>query len=290
MGGNMMQDVKSAATGMLANQSVALELYCDKCGGKRYTEVDILGAVRRMKVMCPCEKAEFEASERDGMNREKQLRLESLIKNSLMDDSFRERTFAEWDFLKGSRKMYNVGIRYAEKFRELKKTGIGLLIYGEPGNGKTHLCCCIANALLREYVPAICVSINGLLGRIKETYNKGGKEAEADILRWLAMADLLIIDDLGTEPATEWSVSMIYNIIDSRYRSKLPLIITSNLSIDPSKTNGVLADIYGRRTEDRILEMCTPILNSGKSIRLQEAKRKTEVLKSILGGDGNDRA
>ncbi|NOV89077.1 DNA replication protein DnaC, partial [Clostridium acetobutylicum] len=72
---------------------------------------------------------------------------------------------------------------------------------------------------------------------------------------------------------------MIYNIVDSRYRSKLPLIITSNLEINPSKRHGVLADQYHERTESRIFEMCTPVENTSKSIRIEEAKKKTELLR-----------
>lgn len=232
--------------------------------------------------MCKCAREEYNTRKQLEKNKENQIKLESLIKNSLMDTSFYEKTFVAWDFKKGSKKMYSLGVKYVEKFQEVKKEGIGLLIHGEPGNGKTYLCCCIANALLQKYVPVICVSINGLLSRIKETYNKWGEEAEADILRGLGRADLLIIDDMGTENPTDWSRSTIYNIIDSRYRSKLPLIITTNLEIDTSKTDGVLAEMYGRRTEDRIFEMCTPVKNTGKNIRLDEAKRKTELLKSLF--------
>lgn len=258
------------------------ELYCDKCGGKQFTDIDVLGQIRRVRAMCTCEKEEYEKQEQETQNREKQQRLESLIKNSLMDASFRECTFEKWDFSRGDRKMYNLGIKYTANFQELKKIGTGLLIYGEPGNGKTFLSSCIANRLLQNHIPTICVSIIGLLERIKETYNRGGKEAEADIFRALETAELLVIDDLGTEQETDWSVPRVYKIIDGRVRNKLPLIITTNIQIDPKKTGGILAEKYGRRTEDRILEMCTPIMNTGKSIRLEEAKKKTDILKSIL--------
>ena len=279
--------------GAIASQSAELELkykVCEECGESLYLEQIMLGEKRMLRRLCKCERDEYNTKENIEKNKDKQARLESLIKNSLMDSTFNEKTFENWDFSKGNRKMYNLGIRYTEKFSELKAEGVGLLIHGDPGNGKTYLSCCIANRLLQNYIPVICVSVIGLLSRIKETYNKWGSEAEADILRGLGSADLLIIDDLGTETFTDWSRSTIYNIIDSRYRSKLPLIISANIQIDTSKTNGVLADLYGRRTEDRILEMCTPIKNSGASIRLEEAKRKTSFLKSLLleGKHGED--
>lgn len=259
-----------------------LEEKCKVCGKEIYKEYEILGKKRVVKVLCDCEVKKLEEEKNKEDAKEKQIRLENLLKNSLMDKKFRESTFENWNFEKGTKKMFDLGKRYTDNFKECRQEGLGLLIYGQPGNGKTYLSSCIANELLKQFVPVICVSINGLLSRIQETYNRWGKEAEADVIKGLCNADLLIIDDLGTEKKTDWSESMIYNIIDSRYRSNLPLIVTTNLNINPMEVNGVLTELYGKRTEDRILEMCTPINNTSKSIRIEEAKKKTDLLKKIL--------
>ena len=158
----------------------------------------------------------------------------------------------------------------------MKKESVGLLLYGSPGNGKTYTVACIANCLIEKMLPVICVNADSLLNRIKDTYKKWGKEVEEDVLRGLDNADLLIIDDLGTEQDTEWTRTKIYNILDSRYRNGLPLIITTNLSLMELKNR------YEKRTYYRILEMCTPILNDGKNIREEKAKEKTEILKELL--------
>ncbi|WP_244990374.1 ATP-binding protein [Clostridium algidicarnis] len=258
---------------------------CKICNQPLYKKYNILGVDRTVRISCACEIQAYNKKRRDEEVREKQQRLEKLMTNSLMDKKFKQSTFENWDYDKGTKKMYELGKRYSGNFAKCKEKGLGLLIYGEPGNGKTYLSSCIANELLKNMVPAICVSINGLLSRVQETYNKWGKEAEGDIIRGLCNADLLIIDDLGTEKKSEWSKSMIYNIIDNRYRSNLPLIITSNLNINPSTPNGILTELYDRRTEDRILEMCTPVLNNQKSIRINQAKKKTEIFRSILYGE-----
>lgn len=258
---------------------------CPKCGKHLYKKYNILNKERIIRISCECESKAYKQKQDEDLAREKQIRLEKLITNSLMDKKFKQSTFENWDFKKGTKQMHELGKRYVANFKKCKDEGLGLLIHGDPGNGKTYLASAIANELLINYIPVICVSISGLLSRIQQTYNKWGKEAEADVIRGLCNADLLIIDDLGAEKRgnnPEWSISMIYNIIDSRYRSKLPLIITSNLKINPKETDGILADMYYKRTEDRILEMCTPILNSAKSIRIEEAKRKTGLLKEIL--------
>ncbi|PRR70889.1 ATP-binding protein [Clostridium thermopalmarium] len=268
-----------------------LEEKCQICGKHMYKQYELFGKNKIVRVMCDCEAKKLEEEKSRQEAQEKQLRLERLITNSLMDKSFRKKTFENWDFSKGAKQMYELGLRYTKNFKKCKEEGIGLLIYGEPGNGKTYLSSAIANELLKQFVPVICVSINGLLSRIQETYSRWGKEAEADVIRGLCNADLLIIDDLGAERKvgnSDWTKTMIYNIIDSRYRSNLPLIITSNLKINLKQTNGVLTELYERRTEDRILEMCTPVHNTAKSIRVDEAKKKTKLLKDILYGVKED--
>ena len=261
-----------------------LKEICPKCGRHLYKKIIFCGSPRIVKVMCKCESDRWREEQQKEDATERQIELKRKISNSLMDKKFAASTFDNWDFNKGSRQMYMLGKKYAANFKECKNKGLGLLVYGEPGNGKTYLASAIANELLKQYVTVICVSINALLERIQETYNKWGNEAESNVIKSLYNADLLIIDDLGVEKGSDWSRSIIYNIIDSRYRSNLPLIITSNLNINLNQQYGILEERYSKRTESRILEMCVPILNRSKSIRLDEAKKKTEKLKKILYG------
>ena len=252
-------------------------MICNKCGEPQKKEIVILGVKRVVPVNCKCKREKIQLQEQEEKAREKQDKLRQLFKNSLMDKKFENETFEKWDFNKGKKSMYNVGVRYCDKFQEAKKEGLGFLFYGTPGNGKTYLSNSIANRLLSQMHSVICVSINALLERIRETYSKWGQEGEWEILKALSLADLLIIDDLGTEQDTEWSRSRIYNIIDNRYRNGLPLIVSTNKSIDQLK------NMYHERTIDRLLEMATPILNDSKSIRAEQAKKNTELLKEILG-------
>ena len=251
---------------------------CPKCGEPIEKLVYLQGFNRYIKgpVMCSCKRTQIEAKAIEEENKEKQIRLNQIIRNSLMDEKFKQCKFETWDFTKGNKKMYDIGKKYAEKFAKMKSKSIGLLIYGEPGNGKTHTASCIANKLIDNMIPVICISINGLLDRIKQTFNNWGKEGEETILRSLSNADLLIIDDLGTEQNTDWSQTKIYNILDSRYRNGLPLIVTTNFPLEELKEK------YHQRTYDRLIEMCTPIKNDGKSIRVEKAKEKTKILSELL--------
>ncbi len=249
---------------------------CPNCGEAVEKVITVLNKPWKVPVACSCRKARLEEERIKFENEDKQRRLDIIFKNSLMDKKFKDVTFENWDHTQANEKIYEICSRYSYKFSELKENNVGLIIYGVPGNGKTYASACIANSLLQKGIPVICVGINALLDRIKETYNKWGTEGEQTILRSLANAELLILDDLGTEQDTPWSRTQIYNIIDSRYRNELPTIITINLSLNDIEKR------YGKRTYDRILEMCTPVENTWKSIRQEKGKEKTKILKEIL--------
>lgn len=250
---------------------------CEKCGQPLEKEISIFGVVRRMPIICKCKKEELKQKEEQEEKLRKQESLKKLFNNSLMDEKFVKETFENWDDSKGNNSLKLIAEKYCNKFSEAKKNGLGFMFFGNPGNGKTYTANCIANYLIKKEYPVICVSINGLLERIKKTYSTWGQEGEDTILKGLANADLLIIDDLGTEQSSNWAVSKVYNIIDSRYRKGLPLIITTNFSMEDLKEK------YGYRTADRITEMCTPIHNKGKSIRQEKSKEKSLLMKEIIG-------
>ena len=199
---------------MESDWSLKMNKKCNVCGESLYKIYNIMGQDRLVRRNCICEIKATKEKTRIAEAKEKQQRMDKLVRNSLMDEKFIDSTFENWDCSKGTKKMYDLGIMYLEKFKLCRDEGLGLLIYGQQGNGKTYLSSAIANQLLKNFAPVICVSINGLLARIRETYNKGVKEAESDILKGLCNAELLIIDDLGSEVRSDWSKSMIYNIID----------------------------------------------------------------------------
>lgn len=91
---------------------------------------------------------------------------------------------------------------------------------------------------------------------------------------------LLIIDDFGMERGTEYALEQIYNIVDSRYRSRKPLIVTTNLTLDEIRHP---QDTAHARIYDRLLEMCIPVSCIGVSFRKENAQEKLERLKILIG-------
>ncbi len=151
---------------------------------------------------------------------------------------------------------------YAEDF---DSSSDSLYLYGATGLGKTHLTLAIAKEVTKNGGSVIYDSASNLLKRLeKEHFSKDSAEngAEDEMLA----CDLLIIDDLGSEFVTQFSVSALYNIINTRLNREKPVIISTNLDAK------ALEEKYNERTASRILGGYTALLFLGKDIR--QLKRK----------------
>ena len=153
----------------------------------------------------------------------------------------------------------------------------GLLFYGKAGAGKSFAAACIANYLMEQNVPVVMTSFIKLLDIIQ----RGGEQSEGTITL-LNDAKLAILDDLGAERGTEYALEKVYDIVDSRYRRKLPMLLTTNLTLDEMKAE---TDIRYVRIYDRIFEVCYPMLFEGISWRRQQANSRFLEMRKLLGED-----
>lgn len=223
------------------------------------------------------EKAEREAKEAEEMR----LRVRRIIGDSGMNARFLRRTFDTFQPTRDSQKAFRVCKTYADAFREkLPKNNPepgrnGLFITGPKGTGKTHLAAAIANQLMQQGTAVICMTMIDLLDRIKQTYEQsrqyGGETSEGSVLSTYKTVPLLVIDDMGKEPATEWAVSKVYAIINARYEAYMPTIITTNYS-DADLVRRLTPKDSGDPTTadatiDRLREMCAAIVTTGESWR-----------------------
>lgn len=262
-----------------------LKKVCSKCGGEQiYNQYKIMNKVIEViSVPCQCEKERIEKEQQEQLRyeeakklREQEKYIEKLKSRSMLDEKFKNSTFENWNGDNKSQKIINICKKYCENFDYNKENNVGMLLHGNAGVGKTYSVSCIANFLMEHRKSVICTSINGLLRQFKSTYNSSSKESEKDVLEYIKTIDLLIIDDLGTEQLTEWSNSILYEIIDTRYRSDKPLIITTNLQRQEFQNR------YHQRINDRIFEMCVLVNCSGNSIREMFSKNKTEILRDEI--------
>ena len=173
-------------------------------------------------------KAEEEAKKLAEERKRKQERIERLLGKSGIKKRFQRRTFEKFITDTPERvRCYQIAKRYADSFSIRYENGDGLYIEGTNGTGKTHLAAAIALQLINEGIPVVCKTSSDLLLDIKKAYDDEYTK-ESAVLDVYKSVDLLIIDDLGKEQCSDWSVSTLYSILNDRYEDMKPTIITTN--------------------------------------------------------------
>lgn len=146
-------------------------------------------------------------------------------------------------------------MQYAEDF-DLHSPS--LFLYGETGLGKTHLSLAIAGAVTQKGFGVIYGSAQNLLDRMERERFKGTDDGATEAI---LDCDLLILDDLGAEFSTQFSVAAVYNIINTRLQSGRPVIISTNLTVKE------LEKRYSRRITSRIFGTYTTLAFCGSDVR-----------------------
>jgi len=106
-----------------------------------------------------------------------------------------------------------------------------LLLQGGFGCGKTHLASAIANYAVEMGVPTLFLTVPDLLDMLRFSFDSADTTFE-NRFNEIRNASLLVLDDFGTQNATGWAQEKLFQIINYRYINKLPLVITTNLSLD----------------------------------------------------------
>ncbi|MBQ7549745.1 MAG: ATP-binding protein [Clostridia bacterium] len=157
--------------------------------------------------------------------------------------------------------IYNYCKSYAA---DISKSSGSLLMYGATGLGKTHLSLAIAGKAVERGMGVIYTSAQNLFNRLER--EKFGRGADENTEQTIIECDLLIIDDLGAEFCTPFTVSALYNIINSRELEGRPTIISTNL--DPAAVNKA----YGERIASRLMSNYQLLKFDGSDIRQIKTK------------------
>ncbi|OFC91932.1 primosomal protein DnaI [Bacillus thuringiensis] len=242
--------------------------HCNKYIAAITVEVPQLRIKNKILPTCECVVEREEAKIREAQNFAKKREIEKLFSISNLGERFSKSTFESFLDRNGSETVYKVAVKYVKTFKEWN--GESLMLWGEPGNGKTHLAAAIVNELSKKGYIVVFQSVPELLQRIRSTFNSENKENETEIMRALLECDLLILDDIGAEKTTEWVEEKLFNIIDGRYRKELPTLYTSNL--EPKE----LKNQVGKRSYDRMVETSLTVKNEAASYRREIAKQRLQ--------------
>lgn len=247
-------------------------LYCGKCRTPKQVRLPITG-LNIVPCVCKCQQAAYEKEERRRAEVKEMERMKSLRRQSLMDARLEAARFDAFTQRADNEKALKTARFYAEHFDLMLERNQGLLFWGAPGTGKTFTAACIANHLIDRGVSVLMTSFVKILGTIGY-----GSDAEQLIER-ISRVKLLVIDDLGAERSTDTALEKVYNIIDSRYRAKLPIILTTNNQMADMKLED---NIQYSRIYDRIFEMCYPVEFKGRSWRKVAARNQFYEMEKLM--------
>jgi DNA replication protein DnaC len=166
------------------------------------------------------------------LDKERQSRLQrysgldlELLKNMALDN-FKKRGNLSPEVQGNLEEAYRLALDFA-------KSPEGWLVFmGVTGCGKTHLAAAIANYRLKEGKPVKFVVVPDLLDHLRSTFSPESQVSYDQLFEEVKNAPLLILDDFGEQSTTPWVQEKLYQIINYRYNSRLPTVITTRLATD----------------------------------------------------------
>lgn len=200
-------------------------------------------------------------------------------------NSFDINLYSEQDSRQKAVMAKKIAGNFVKKYKELAEQGKGLYFYSEvKGSGKTRLALSILNALLVVYdnenspLSVFYSPTADLIGEIKNTFNKKENDvSSSELINAAKNMDVLLLDDIGVEKASDWVEETLTRILDYRLQNKKVTIFTSNLEI-----NELDSWYPSGRISSRIEKMTYPVHMPEERIRSKLAKQENDALLGML--------
>lgn len=244
-------------------------LICGKCHKPKQTPVEIFGTMRMMPIACDCARAKAAAIE----EAERRQRADKLRRECFTNPELFKWTFARDDGKDA--KMSKAARSYVENFDKMLSEGKGLLLCGPTGRGKSFLAGCIANALMDKEQSCLMTNFKSIEEASRIRFG-GGEQNKLELSKF----KLLCLDDLGAERDTTYMQEIVFSVIDERYQANLPMVITTNLTLEAFKKPKSITE---ERIFKRVLERCFPIEATGPDRRILRIREDYDGMKEMLG-------
>lgn len=252
---------------MIKGKEYKINEICEVCG-EPISVIAEDGSVRDVACLC----------ERVANAKKRQVYYDKLgglvIKSNATLENFKEKE--EIDF-----QIKELIENYIEKFESLltgkDEEGVGILLLGNSGVGKTFACSCIVNTMNDRGYTYLALNLSRYLALLRP--NSGEVYTQTQILDAIRDVDLLFVDDLGSENLNrengkEWGNEMINNLFETRIQVNKPIIVTSNF-----KTSDEIKEHLKFKNSDKTYSrfigmMRNVIIHNGKDKRLANKKFK----------------
>lgn len=130
----------------------------------------------------------------------------------------------------GEQKSLEKAFRASQNYAEHPKGW--LVLQGTYGCGKTHLAAAIGNYRDATGEQVIFQVVPDLLDHLRATFNPASNISYDSLFEQIRTAPLLILDDLGTQSSTPWAKEKLFQLLNYRYETRLPTVITTTASLD----------------------------------------------------------
>lgn len=244
---------------------------CGKCNTRKQVRFDVCGKSFEVMCLCDCKAARIDEEER--ATRRKQ-RARQLMASPASAFSIGYKT--DVTFPDGAAARHIERVRdYANHWEQMRDGGHGLALIGPVGTGKTAAAAALCNQVRASGASVLFTSVP----RVESVLWDAKGHSRVRLPDSLSLFDLLVIDDLGCERMTDYMDEQAFSIVDARYRSGKPLVVTTNIPLKELKRKDALAR---SRIYDRVLERCQPVIFDGANWRERIAMERREQMLSIF--------
>lgn len=245
------------------------DITCAEHGPYRSSGVRYMGR-REVWTPCPaCEEARIAAArhaEATAQAERERRRLEDMIGEAAIPARFIGRTLDNFQAATdGQRAALAVAREFAENFETHRRKGSTLILSGLPGTGKSHLATAVLQALMPRHCGLYTTCMN-VIRAVRGTWRKDSERSETEVLNIYARVPLLVLDEIGVQYGTDGEQTLLFDVLDRRYRDMQPSIFLTN------QNKKGFAEFIGERTYDRLRETSTWVAFDWPSHRPQARK------------------